>query len=97
MKYALSLIFGLAIAFPVPAALSSVSGENQDVIYRLLYSKAFFQSYEAQNQLRKMRLANEREEADEKDFGEVVRDLLGDEGIRSFFATALRKKVERAH
>ena len=38
-----------------------------------------------------------REEADEKDFGEVVRDLLGDEGIRSFFATALRKKVERAH
>ena len=67
MKYVLSLIFGLAIAFPVPAALSSVSGENQDVIYRLLYSKAFFQGYEAQNQLRKMRLANEREEADEKE------------------------------
>lgn len=38
-----------------------------------------------------------REEADEKDFGEVVNDLIHDEGIRGFFSTALRKKVEREH
>ncbi len=35
------------------------------------------------------------EEAAEKDFAEVLNDLIHDEGIRGFFATALRKKVER--
>lgn len=36
-----------------------------------------------------------REEADEKDFAEVLNDLINDEGIRAFFKTALRKKAER--
>ena len=35
------------------------------------------------------------EEAAEKDFAEVLNDIIHDEGIRGFFATALRKKVER--
>ena len=37
------------------------------------------------------------EEAAEKDFAEVIHDLINDEGIRGFFSTALRKKVEREH
>ncbi len=36
-----------------------------------------------------------REEAGEKDLGEVIKDLLADSGLRNFFGTALRKKVER--
>ena len=35
------------------------------------------------------------EEAAEKDFAEVLNDLVHDEGIRGFFSTALRKKVGR--
>lgn len=35
------------------------------------------------------------EEAAEKDFAEVLNDLIHDEGIRGFFSTALRKKVGR--
>lgn len=35
------------------------------------------------------------EDAEEKDLAEVINDLINDKGIRDFFATALRKKVER--
>lgn len=35
-----------------------------------------------------------REEAGEKDFSEVLNDLIHDKGIRTFFKTALRKKAE---
>lgn len=35
------------------------------------------------------------EEANERDFSEVLNDLIHDEGIRAFFKTALRKKAER--
>lgn len=38
-----------------------------------------------------------QEEANEKDIAEVINDLIHDEGIKSFFSTALRKKVEREH
>lgn len=38
-----------------------------------------------------------KEEAENKDIAEVINDLIHDEGIKSFFSTALRKKVEREH
>lgn len=38
-----------------------------------------------------------QEEANEKDIGEVINDLIHDTGIRTFFATALRKKAGHIH
>lgn len=35
------------------------------------------------------------EDAGERDFSQVLNDLIYDEGIRSFFKNALRKKAER--
>ena len=37
------------------------------------------------------------EEAMEYDLAEIINKLINDEGIRNFFSTALRKKVEREH
>jgi len=35
------------------------------------------------------------EEAGEMDFAEILNEVINDEGIRNFFGTALRRKVER--
>ncbi len=35
------------------------------------------------------------DEAGEYDFAEILNELINDEGIRNFFGTALRRKVER--